>query len=123
MMLRFDDPRFAARGALAALALIAAAATPGCKQEPDINAVCQRTDFTTSCTFTNSGGPGAVCVRAILEPKSGGGRVESTAICSGQLAPSGTSAPVRGIFVDQKAVRDTCGASGDDCALHTEPLR
>ena len=104
---------------LVAIAWLAAA----CKQEPEITAACRRSELAADCVFTNAGAAGKSCVVAVITSTVSGARVESTVICSGELAPNASSPPVRGIFVDARAVRDACGASGNDCRVQTEPLR
>lgn len=94
-----------------------------CKQEPEISAACQRSEFVADCVFTNAGGAGSSCVRAVITSNASAARVESTVICSGVLAPNASSAALRGIFVDERGVRDACGASGSECRLETEPLK
>ena len=116
---RGGTARIAGLASLVAVAWLAAA----CKQEPEITAACSRSELAADCVFSNAGAAGKSCVVAVITSTVSAARVESTVICSGELAPNTSSSPVRGIFVDARAVRDACGASGNDCRVQTEPLR
>lgn len=95
-------------GCALVLSCPAACDIPQTLTPPNIDSACTvQADGTVECSFTNTGGPGAACVRPILCRRDGSAQARSMiSMCSGQLGPQ-SSSTARGIL--ESPPGDVCG--------------